>query len=148
MAATAALGIMCKAPQPGRAKTRLAAALGVEMAADFSACFVRDVAAAIEAVPEQVGRLGYGVYAPAGSEAELRRILPPSFRQLRAIKSRARRHRSALNRYVPNLDARVRPRAARRATRRRTQVTTRSPRRAAPPGCRRRGRYRVAVRGD
>jgi uncharacterized protein len=76
---TAALGIMCKAPRPGATKTRLALVLGPERAAALAACFMRDVAAAIEAVPEQLGRRGYGVYAPPGAEAELAAILPGSF---------------------------------------------------------------------
>lgn len=78
----AALGIMCKAPRPGRTKTRLAAHLGPERAARLSACFLQDVAAAVLAVPEALGRQGYAVYAPAGSEAELAAILPPAFRLL------------------------------------------------------------------
>ena len=57
----AAIGIIGKAPQPGRSKTRLAAAIGVAAASELSACFLRDVAAAIEAVPEALGRRGYGV---------------------------------------------------------------------------------------
>ncbi len=74
-----AIGIMCKAPRPGSTKTRLAAAIGAQEAATLSACFLRDVAAAIEAVPETFGRRGYGVYAPAGAEAELKQVLPTSF---------------------------------------------------------------------
>jgi uncharacterized protein len=76
---TAALGIMCKAPRAGMAKTRLAPMLGAGDAAVLSACFLRDVAAAIEAVPQSLGRKGFGVYSPAGCEAELRAILPKSF---------------------------------------------------------------------
>jgi rSAM/selenodomain-associated transferase 1 len=79
MAESAAIGIMCKAPRAGRAKTRLAATIGTEAAAKLSACFLRDVAAAIEAVPARLACRGYGVYAPAGAEAELRELLPPSF---------------------------------------------------------------------
>jgi rSAM/selenodomain-associated transferase 1 len=79
MGRLAAFGIMCKAPVPGRTKTRLAAAIGPEQAAELSACFLRDIAATIEAIPDRVGRKGYGVYAPAGAEAALRTILPPSF---------------------------------------------------------------------
>src|SRR5215469_8793912 len=82
MTASAAIGIMCKAPQPGRAKTRLAAIIGAEAAAALSAAFLRDVAAAIEAIPAKLGYTGYGVYAPAGAESELRQVLPPSFRLL------------------------------------------------------------------
>lgn len=70
---------MCKAPQAGRTKTRLAADIGAFMAAELSACFLRDVAAAIEAVPAELGRKGYGVYAPAGTEAQLRELLPSGF---------------------------------------------------------------------
>jgi uncharacterized protein len=79
MRKAAAIGIMCKAPRPGRTKTRLAAVMGAEPAAALSACFLRDVAATIEALPDHLACQGYGVYAPAGAEAELRRILPPSF---------------------------------------------------------------------
>ena len=75
----AAIGIMCKAPQPGHAKTRLAKAVGAVAASELSACFLRDVAAAIEAVPETLGRRGYGVYAPAGTEHVLRELFPEKF---------------------------------------------------------------------
>ena len=76
---TAAIGIMCKAPEPGRTKTRLARTIGADAAARLSACFLRDVAAAIESVPAAFGRRGYGVYAPAGTEKVLRELLPTSF---------------------------------------------------------------------
>ena len=75
----AAVGVMCKAPRLGRAKSRLAAAVGKEAAAELSGCFLRDVAAAIEAVPEGFACRGYAVYAPAGSEAELRQFVRSSF---------------------------------------------------------------------
>src|SRR5512134_1138544 len=76
---TAALGIMCKAPRPGASKTRLASVVGAERAAALSACFLRDVAASIELVPGQFRARGYGVYAPAGAEREVRALLPDSF---------------------------------------------------------------------
>lgn len=75
----AAIGIICKAPLPGRSKTRLAKAIGADVASQLSACFLRDVAAAIDAVPEGLGRRGYGVYAPAGTEHVLRELLPNHF---------------------------------------------------------------------
>jgi uncharacterized protein len=75
----AAIGIICKAPLPGRSKTRLASAIGTEAASQLSACFLRDVAAAINAVPESLGRRGYGVYAPAGTEQIMRELLPATF---------------------------------------------------------------------
>jgi rSAM/selenodomain-associated transferase 1 len=79
MRQTAAIGIMCKAPRPGRTKTRLAASVGAEGAAKLSACFLRDLAATIEGLPQDLARKGYAVYAPAGSEAELRALFPASF---------------------------------------------------------------------
>lgn len=75
----AAIGIMCKVPQPGRTKTRLATSIGAVAASELSACFLRDVAAAVEAVPERLGRRGYGVYAPAGAEHKLRELFPEKF---------------------------------------------------------------------
>jgi uncharacterized protein len=77
-----AIGIICKAPLPGRSKTRLATAIGAVAASELSACFLRDVAAAIDAVPETLGRRGYGVYAPAGAERIMRELLPAGFELL------------------------------------------------------------------
>ena len=62
---TTALGIICKAPELGRTKTRLAASIGARAAADLSACFLRDIAATINSIPESVCWRGYAVYAPA-----------------------------------------------------------------------------------
>jgi hypothetical protein len=78
-ASGAAIGIICKTPQPGRSKTRLASAIGSAAASELSACFLRDVAAAIEAVPPELGRRGYGVYAPEGTEDIMQRLLPDAF---------------------------------------------------------------------
>jgi hypothetical protein len=73
---------MCKAPRPGLTKTRLAARLGPEKAARLSACFLKDVADVVLAVPDSLGRQGYGIYAPAGSETELAALLPSAFHLL------------------------------------------------------------------
>jgi uncharacterized protein len=75
----AAIGIICKTPHPGRSKTRLVPILGARGAAELAAAFLRDTATAIETMPEAVGRRGYAVYAPEGSEAELRPLLPSHF---------------------------------------------------------------------
>ncbi len=75
----AAIGIICKAPLPGRSKTRLASAIGEVAASELSSCFLRDVATAIAAVPQALGRRGYGVYAPAGTELVMRKLLPDNF---------------------------------------------------------------------
>lgn len=79
MALGAGIGIICKAPQPGRTKTRLAAMIGAEAAASLSACFLRDVAATIGELPACVDYKPYAVYAPAGAERAIRELLPPSF---------------------------------------------------------------------
>jgi RNA polymerase sigma-70 factor (ECF subfamily) len=76
MAAVAAVAIVCKTPRPGASKTRLQPRLGPGDAAALSACFIRDVAAAVDAVPAATGRRAYAIYAPAGSEAALRPLLP------------------------------------------------------------------------
>jgi uncharacterized protein len=76
---TSAIGIICKAPEPGRTKTRLAASIGAKPAADLSACFLRDLATTIDSIPESVGWRGYAVYAPADGEAILRKLLPAGF---------------------------------------------------------------------
>src|SRR5690348_6220023 len=70
---------MCKAPLPGRTKTRLAASIGLTAAAELSACFLRDLAASIETIPSDVDRRGFAIYAPAGAEATLRDLSPPEF---------------------------------------------------------------------
>jgi uncharacterized protein len=75
----AAIGVVCKVPQAGLSKTRLANAVGAIAASELSACFLRDVATAIEAVPEALRRRGYGVYAPAGTESIMRQLLPADF---------------------------------------------------------------------
>ena len=73
---TTALGIICKAPELGRTKTRLAASIGARAAADLSACFLRDIAATINGIPESVCWRGYAVYAPANGAEILRKLLP------------------------------------------------------------------------
>lgn len=77
MSLGAAISIVCKTPGVGGGKSRLRPLLGAEMVARLSACFIRDVAAALEAVPSPLGRQLYALYSPAGSEALLRTLLPP-----------------------------------------------------------------------
>lgn len=79
MRPTAAIGIICKTPIPGASKTRMIPWLGADGAAALAGCFLRDIAATIEAVPHAIGRHGYAVYAPEGSEAALRVHLPEDF---------------------------------------------------------------------
>lgn len=73
----AAVSIVCKTPGVGGGKSRLRPLLGAEMAQRLSACFIRDVATALAAIPEALGRQLYALFSPAGSEAVLRTLLPP-----------------------------------------------------------------------
>ncbi len=77
-----AIGIFCKTPAAGLSKTRLSPPLRPEECAAISACFIRDIGATIAEVARDGGAIGYAVYTPAGSEAELRALLPPGFRLL------------------------------------------------------------------
>lgn len=72
----AAVSIVCKTPGVGGGKSRLRPLLGTKFAQQLSACFIRDVAAALEAVPETLDRQLYALFSPAGSEAFLRVLLP------------------------------------------------------------------------
>jgi rSAM/selenodomain-associated transferase 1 len=72
----AAVSIVCKTPGVGGGKSRLQPLLGAGFAQQLSACFIRDVAAALEAVPEALGRQLYALFSPAGSEALLGVLLP------------------------------------------------------------------------
>lgn len=76
MARGTAASVVCKTPGVGGGKSRLRPLLGAEMAQRLSACFIRDVAAALEALPEALGRQLYALFRPAGSEAFLRVLLP------------------------------------------------------------------------
>jgi glycosyltransferase A (GT-A) superfamily protein (DUF2064 family) len=66
---TCAIGIMAKAPQAGRSKTRLCPPLLAEQAAELSAAFLRDTTENIAAAARIVPVAGMVAYAPAGSES-------------------------------------------------------------------------------
>jgi rSAM/selenodomain-associated transferase 1 len=67
-AASCAIAVMAKAPQPGRSKTRLVPALTAEQAARLSAAFLRDVTENIGEAATKFSIAGYIAYAPAGLE--------------------------------------------------------------------------------
>ena len=75
-----AVGLMCKAPRPGHAKTRLGRTIGADFAALLSECFLRDVAKIIETLQSSHNLQGYGLYAPIDAAAEIAALLPRSFR--------------------------------------------------------------------
>jgi rSAM/selenodomain-associated transferase 1 len=63
-----AMAVMAKAPQPGRAKTRLCPPLQPAQAADLSAAFLRDITGNIALASRAAPIEGYVTYAPAGDE--------------------------------------------------------------------------------
>ena len=72
MTPTAAIGIICKTPISGASKTRMIPWFGADGAAALAGCFLRDIATAIEAVPQAVGRR-------EGTEGALSAYLPDHF---------------------------------------------------------------------
>ncbi len=74
-----AVAIVCKTPLPGQSKTRLSPPLRPDECAAISACFIRDLASTIEVLIRDGDVAGYALYTPAGTETELRNLLPKSF---------------------------------------------------------------------
>ncbi len=70
---TCAIGVMAKAPQPGRAKTRLCPPLQPAQAAELSAAFLRDITENIALAARSAPIHGCIAYAPAGDGELLRR---------------------------------------------------------------------------
>jgi rSAM/selenodomain-associated transferase 1 len=74
-----ALGIMTKAPEAGKVKTRLTPPLIPEEAAALNICFLRDLAGSISQAYLGSSARGVGVYTPLGSELLYGNILPKDF---------------------------------------------------------------------
>jgi rSAM/selenodomain-associated transferase 1 len=74
-----ALGIMTKAPQAGKVKTRLTPPLTPEEAADMNVCFLRDLGRSIQQASKQSSARGVGVYTPVGVESVYENVLPDGF---------------------------------------------------------------------
>jgi rSAM/selenodomain-associated transferase 1 len=74
-----ALGIMTKAPEPGKVKTRLTPPLTPEEAAQLNICFLSDLAQSISLACEQAPAHGVGIFTPVGAEAAYEDILTPGF---------------------------------------------------------------------
>src|SRR6266513_2339869 len=83
-----AWGVMTKAPQAGRVKTRMIPPLTPEEAAELNRCFLRDTAAAISSAcsrrPVRDARKtarasAIAVYTPVGAESAYNGILPDDF---------------------------------------------------------------------
>ena len=76
---TVAIAIICKTPTTGRSKTRLSPPLTPQQCAALSACFIRDVSAAVQKLVDGDNVAGYAVYTPPGTEDALRPLLPAGF---------------------------------------------------------------------
>ena len=74
-----ALGIMTKAPEPGRVKTRLSPPLTPGQAAELNKCFLKDIGSSIERASAESPAAGVAVYTPTGKERLYVGILPASF---------------------------------------------------------------------
>lgn len=74
-----ALGIMTKAPQAGKVKTRLTPPLTPEEAAELNVCFLRDLGQSIHLASMQSPARGVGVYTPVGAESVYENVLPDGF---------------------------------------------------------------------
>ena len=74
-----ALGIMTKAPEPGKVKTRLTPPLTSEEAAELNKRFLQDLGESIEIACAQSAARGVGVYTPAGAELAYEMVLPVNF---------------------------------------------------------------------
>jgi rSAM/selenodomain-associated transferase 1 len=70
-----AIGVMAKAPQPGRSKTRLCPPLLPEQAATLSAAFLRDTTENMAEAARSAPIACYAAYAPLGTEALLHQHL-------------------------------------------------------------------------
>ena len=79
MTGTAAIGIICKAPKPGRSKTRLIPRLGPERAAALAQAFLIDLATTIDGAAAVANCKGYAVCSPDSAATELAVVLPASF---------------------------------------------------------------------
>jgi rSAM/selenodomain-associated transferase 1 len=77
--ATAAIGIICKAPKAGESKTRLIPRLGSERAAALARAFLIDLSRTIEEAAAAVGCKGYAIFSPESAATELATFLPSAF---------------------------------------------------------------------
>ena len=71
MTQSCAIGVMSKAPQAGRSKTRLCPPLTGEQAAAMSAAFLRDTTENMAAAARDAPIVPYAAYAPLGTESLL-----------------------------------------------------------------------------
>ena len=74
-----ALGIMTKAPEAGKVKTRLTPPLTSAESAELNICFLRDLSRSIDVATKTTPARGVAIYTPVGKEAAYDEILPAPF---------------------------------------------------------------------
>ena len=74
-----ALGIMTKAPEPGKVKTRLTPPLTSAEAAALNVSFLRDLSRSIDVATDNAPARGVAIYTPVGKESAYDDILPNRF---------------------------------------------------------------------
>lgn len=74
-----AFGIMTKAPEPGKVKTRLSPPLTPQQAAELNKCFLRDLSCSIFQATTMSPACGVAIYTPIGAEAVYDDLLPNGF---------------------------------------------------------------------
>ncbi|MGH7113456.1 MAG: TIGR04282 family arsenosugar biosynthesis glycosyltransferase [Stellaceae bacterium] len=77
-----AVAVMAKAPRIGEVKTRLTPPLSEPDAAQLSGCFIRDSAENVILAARSAPLHGHVAYAPPGSEAAFRDLLPDTIQLL------------------------------------------------------------------
>ncbi len=74
-----ALGIMTKAPEAGKVKTRLTPPLTAKEAAELNQCFLRDMGCSIASACREAPGNGVAIYTPLGEESAYAKLLPAEF---------------------------------------------------------------------
>jgi rSAM/selenodomain-associated transferase 1 len=74
-----ALGIMTKAPEAGKVKTRLTPPLSSAEAAALNVCFLKDLSHSINTATRQAAARGVAIYTPIGKESAYNDVLPGGF---------------------------------------------------------------------
>ncbi len=82
---TCAIAVMAKASIPGRTKSRLISPLSADEAAGLNTAFLQDAADRMLAAAALAAIDGYMAYAPAGSEAFFKQILPAGIGLLETV---------------------------------------------------------------
>lgn len=75
------IGLMCKPPRPGTAKTRLAATLGPEVAAELAHAFLEDTAATVASISAKQALVRHAYYRPRDAAGEITAIIGPDWPQ-------------------------------------------------------------------